>query len=69
MKQNPALTREQARLLAQTVGLEIPEADLDNVTLRASALLSAMTAMEQEFGAEMDAVEPIPPVFPREDFI
>lgn len=62
------LTREQAQLLAQTVGLDIPEADLDNVTLRVAALLSAMAAMERELGAEMDAVEPLPPVFPREDF-
>lgn len=62
------LTREQARLLAQTVGLEIPESDLDNVTLRTAALLAAMDAMERELGAEMDAVEPLPPVFPREDF-
>lgn len=62
------LSREQARLLAQTVGLEIPESDLDNVTLRVSALLQAMAEMERELGSEMDAVEPLPPVFPREDF-
>lgn len=62
------LSREQARLLALTVGLEIPESDLDNVTLRVSALLQAMAEMERELGAEMDAVEPLPPVFPREDF-
>jgi hypothetical protein len=62
------LSQEQARLLAQTVGLEIPESDLDNVTLRVSALLQAMAEMERELGAEMDAVEPLPPVFPREDF-
>jgi len=62
------LSREQARLLAQTVDLEIPEADLDNVTLRVSALLAAMAEMEQVLGQEMDAVEPLPPVFPREDF-
>ncbi len=68
MKQTPTLTREQARLLAQAVDLEIPEADLDNVTLRTAALLAAMATMERELGAEMDAVEPLPPVYPREDF-
>lgn len=62
------LSREQARLLAQTVGLDIPEADLDNVTLRLAALLQAMAAMETELGEQMDAVEPVPPVFPQEDF-
>jgi len=62
------ISRDQARLLAQTVDLEIPEADLDNVTLRVSALLAAMAEMERVLGEEMDAVEPLPPVFPREDF-
>ena len=63
------LTPEQTRTLAAAVGLDIPEADLDNVTLRTSALLASMARMEAELGAEMDAVEPVPPVFPREDFI
>ena len=62
------LTREQTRTLAATVGLDIPDADLDSVTLRTSALLASMERMEAELGAEMDAVEPLPPVFPREDF-
>jgi hypothetical protein len=62
------LTREQTRTLAAAVGLDIPDADLENVTLRTSALLASMARMEAELGAEMDAVEPLPPVFPREDF-
>ena len=62
------LTLEQTRTLAAAVGLDIPDADLENVTLRTSALLASMARMEAELGAEMDAVEPLPPVFPREDF-
>jgi len=62
------LTREQTRTLAAAVGLDIPDADLENVTLRTSALVASMARMEAELGAEMDAVEPLPPVFPREDF-
>ena len=62
------LTREQTQALALIAGLEIPEHDLDNVTLRLSALLDSMTEIEAELGTEMDAVEPLPPVFPREDF-
>jgi hypothetical protein len=62
------LTREQTRALALIAGLDIPEQDLDNVTLRLSALLDSMDEIEAELGAEMDAVEPLPPVFPREDF-
>ena len=62
------LTREQTRTLAAAVGLEIPDMDIDNVALRTSALLASMARMETELGPEMDAVEPLPPVFPREDF-
>jgi hypothetical protein len=62
------LTRDQVKLLAAAVDLPIPEQDLDNVTIRVSALLSAMDQIEAEMGEEMNAVDPLPPVFPREDF-
>lgn len=62
------LSRDQVKVLAAAAGLEIPEKDLDNVTIRVSALLSAMEGIEAELGEEMNAVEPVPPVFPREDF-
>lgn len=62
------LTPEQVKLLAATVGLRLPEQDLDNVAIRVEALLSAMEQIEAELGEEMNAVEPVPPVFPREDF-
>jgi len=62
------LTRDQVKVLAAAVNLEIPEPDLDNVTIRVSALLSAMENIEAELGEAMNSVEPLPPVFPREDF-
>ena len=62
------LTREQTQALALIAGLDIPEQDLESVTLRLSALLDSMVEIEAELSAEMDAVEPLPPVFPREDF-
>ena len=62
------LTRDQVKALATAVDLQIPEKDLDNVTIRVSALLSAMENIEAELGEAMNAVEPLPPVFPREDF-
>lgn len=62
------LTRDQTQVLAAAAGLDIPEEDLDSVTLRVSALLESMVQIEAELGAEMDGVEPVPPVFPREDF-
>jgi hypothetical protein len=62
------LTREQVKALAVAVDLEIPEKDLDNVTIRVASLLSAMEGIEAELGEEMDKVEPLPPVFLGEDF-
>ena len=63
------LKRDQVKLLAATVDLEIPDKDLDSVTIRVASLLSAMEQIEAELGEEMNSVEPLPPVFPREDFI
>ena len=60
------LTPQQAREMAQLLGLDIPEADLEGVALRLSSLLTAMEAIETELGAAMDKTEPIPPVYPRE---
>ena len=62
------LSWDQVKALATAVDLQIPEKDLDNVTIRVSALLSAMENIEAELGEAMNAVEPLPPVFPREDF-
>ena len=53
--------------MADTIKLEIPEADLNNVVLRLSAALTAMEGIERELGAEMDKVEPVPPVYPNDE--
>jgi hypothetical protein len=60
------LTPRQAREMAQLIGLDIPEADLEGVALRLSSLLTAMEAIESELGAVLDKTEPIPPVYPHE---
>jgi len=62
------LDRSQLLALAQAVSLEIPESDVENVRLRLSGLLTEMEVIERELGAAMDAVEPVPPVYPREEF-
>lgn len=62
------ITTQQLREMARAVNLDIPEADVENVRLRLSTLLSAMEAIERELGAEMDRTEPVPPVYPREEF-
>jgi hypothetical protein len=56
------LTHDEVRLLARTVRLDIPDEDIENVTLRLSALFAAMQTIEAELGPAMDAVDPVPPV-------
>jgi len=62
------LSKEQLHAMAAAIGLEIPEADSENVRLRLCGLLSEMEAIERELGSEMDRTEPVPPVYPHEDF-
>jgi len=62
------LDRAQVLAMAQAISLEIPESDLENVRLRLSGLLTEMEAIERELGPAMNTVEPVPPVYPREEF-
>ncbi len=62
------MTEDDIRNMSRAIDLEIPEADLNTIALRLSALLEVMDEMEKELGAEMDEVDPIPPVYPREEF-
>lgn len=55
------------RSMGEMIGLEIPESDLEAITIRLGELLSAMDDIERDLGQEMDRVDPIPPVHPRED--
>jgi hypothetical protein len=61
------LSQEQVAAMARAIALDIPARDLDNVRLRLSALLTAMEAIERELGAEMDIVDPAPPISFTED--
>jgi len=62
------LSIEQVRMLSELQGLRLPEKDLMNIAVRLSTWLTAMEQIEAEMGDQMNAVDPIPPVFPREDF-
>ena len=62
------LTKEQVQQMAQAVSLYIPEPDINDVVNRLSALLSAMEEFDQEMGTQLETLDPVPPVFPREDF-
>jgi hypothetical protein len=62
------LSKDDIRNLARTIDLDIPEGDLNTVALRLSSLLSLMVEIEREMGDEMDRIDPVPPVYPRETF-
>ena len=62
------MTEDDIRNMSRAIDLNIPDADLNTIALRLSALLSVMDEVEKELGAEMDEVDPIPPVYPREEF-
>ncbi|MDB5743964.1 MAG: hypothetical protein JWR68_2279 [Polaromonas sp.] len=62
------VSTEQIKIISQMQGLTLPEEDLENVALRLSTWLTAMEQIEAAMGPEINAAEPIPPVFPREEF-
>jgi hypothetical protein len=57
----------QARALLDLQGLAVPEADVEEIALRLSTWLTALDAIEDELGEAMNEVDPIPPVFAREE--
>jgi hypothetical protein len=62
------LSHDQVEALAKTIGLDIPPEEIPHVLRQLAALLTAMQEAEDRIGHLLDAVEPVPPVFPHEDF-
>lgn len=63
------LSGRQVRDIALTINLEIPEAEIESVRLRLAGMLASMADIEHELGTAMDNTEPIPPVYPHDDFL
>lgn len=62
-------TKDDIRTMARAVNLEVTdESDLDVMAIRLSSLLEVMETIEQEIGDEMNKIDPIPPVYPKEPF-
>ena len=59
---------DDVRAMARVQNLNIPENELDNVATRLSTWLTAMEQIEGELGEKMHYTDPIPPVFPREEY-
>lgn len=60
--------RDDIQTLGRLVGLEIPDADTQEVGLRFDALVKSMAEIEADLGSEMDMVDPIPPVYPLAEY-
>ncbi len=62
-------SKDDIRIMARAVNLEVTdESDLNVMAIRLSSLLDAMEKIEEEIGEEMNGIDPIPPVYPREEF-
>ncbi|WP_414474527.1 hypothetical protein [Microvirga sp. M2] len=59
---------DQLRVLTQLQGLNVPEEDFESIAIRLSTWLTAMEDIEAELRPLINAAEPIPPVYPREEF-
>ena len=62
----PTFSPEDLRVMARTVELKIPDADIGIVRMRLETLLAEMDVIEKALGAEMDQLDPVPPVYPHE---
>jgi hypothetical protein len=61
------VSKELVKSLCEMQGLHVPAAEMDNVAIRLSTWMSAMEQIEADMGALIQTVDPIPPVFPKED--
>ena len=62
------LTKKQVLEMAKAVRLEIPDDEIEAVIFRLSGFLTAMEEIERDLGDELIKVDPIPPVYPHEEF-
>jgi hypothetical protein len=62
------MTEDDIRNMSRAINLDIPNSDLNTIAIRLSAILSVMEEVEKDLGLEMDEVDPIPPVYPHEEF-
>ncbi len=62
------VTTETVRAMLTLQALNVPDDELENITTRLATWLEAMDELEAEIGHLLDHEDPIPPVFPREDY-
>lgn len=62
------VTEEYVRSALALQGIPVPESEMQNVFLRLSLWMKAFNEIESALGDKMDEVDPIPPVYPHEEF-
>lgn len=62
------VTEEYVRAALAFQGIPVPESEIQNVFVRLSLWMKAFNEIEAALGAQMDDVDPIPPVYPHEVF-
>jgi hypothetical protein len=62
------VTTDTVKVMLEMQGLNVPESELDNITTRLATWLEAMQELELEMGHLLDHEDPIPPVFPHDDY-
>ena len=62
------VTEEYVRSTLALQGIPVPESEIQNVFLRLSLWMKAFNEIEAALGTQMNDVDPIPPVYPHEDF-
>lgn len=61
------VSKDLVMSLCEMQGLRVPESEMENVAIRLSTWMSAMEQIEADMGDLIQTVDPIPPVFPKED--
>ena len=62
------VTEEYVRSMLAVQGIPVPESEIPNIVLRFSLWMKAFNEIESVLGSRMNEVDPIPPVYPHEDF-
>lgn len=62
------ITKEHVRAQCDMQGLSIPEDELEDIATRMSIWFGAMEQIEAELGDQINATDPIPPIYPNRDF-
>lgn len=58
---------EQVRAMAAAIGLQVPADELPLVAERLNGIIAGIEAIEQDYGPELDYVDPVPSVVVDEE--